>query len=343
MKIMKRMKSIYMKYAVTMLIAALVIGTFMALATSNSAAEEVKYTFYYVDHGTPGNPFWTVYFKGIEDATEWLVARGVKVKHLSASADLKKQIDMLKVAVAADPDGIITTMIDPKSFDPILKPAIERGIPLMAANVEDPRPREERIPYLCYYGEDTWKSGVEVAQALVEHIKKTGGFEPKHALLCNPQAGHYVWEARLEMFGKTLKEIYGTTSEKIVIGEDPTKALEIIKSYLVKHPETDVICATNWATHFNVDLMRELGKEAGKDVYLTSFDTMPELLEDIKEGKVVCTHDQQQYLQGFLPLIDMYLYKVGTVHPFGIVSTGPIIVDANNVDEVMIGVKAGYR
>jgi len=41
-------------------------------------------------------------------------------------------------------------MMDPKSCDPILKPAIERGIPLLAANVEDPRPREEKIPYLCY-------------------------------------------------------------------------------------------------------------------------------------------------------------------------------------------------
>ncbi len=338
----------YLKYATPILVATLVIGTVLGLAAPKSAegtpVEKKKITIYYVDHGIMGNPFWTIYFKGVEDATKMLAAYGVEVKHLSAEADVKKQIDMLEMAVAANPDGIITCMIDPKSFDPILRPAIERGIPVMAANVEDPRPPEERIPYLCYYGEDTWKSGVEVARAVERYIKETGGFEPKHALLCNPMAGHYVWEARLKMFGETLAETYGTKSEKIVIGEDPTKAREIIRAYLVRHPEVDVICGTNWSTHFTVDLLRELGKEAGKDVYLAAFDLMPELLQDIKEGKVVATHDQQQYLQGFLPLMDMYLYLAKySVHPYGIVGTGPLITDRHNVDAVMEGSKAGYR
>ena len=139
-------------------------------------AAEKKYTFYYVDHGVPGNPFWAVYFKGVEEAAEMLAPHGVEVKHLSAEADVKKQIDMLKQAVAANPDGIVTSIIDPKSFDPILKPAIEKGIAVMAANVEDPRPAGERIPYLAYYGEDTWKSGAELAEAFIRYVKEINGF-----------------------------------------------------------------------------------------------------------------------------------------------------------------------
>jgi len=337
----------HLKYVVLLLAMALVVGGILGLmlsSTAGAASPKKEYIFYYVDHGTPGNPFWSVYYKGIEDAAKWLAPYGVKVKHLAAEADVKKQIEYLKLAVAANPDGIVTSIIDPKSFDPILRPAIKRGIPVMAANVEDPRPPEERIPYLTYYGEDTWRSGVEVAQAVIKYIEERNGFKPKHALLCNPQAGHYVWEARLKMFGETLKKKYGTTYEKIVVGEDPTKAMELIRAYLVRHPETDVICGPVHFTHESVSLVREFGKEAGKDIYLACFDLMPETLQDIKEGKIAATHDQQQYLQGFLPLIDLYLYHTKyQVHPYGRVSTGPIIVDKHNVDTVIEGSKAGYR
>jgi len=338
------MKKRFLWLIVSMVVLSLLIFFNGAPKEKAPEAKVKKYTFYYVDHGVPGNPFWAVYFKGIEEAAAALAPYGVEVKHLSAEADVKKQIDMLKQAVAANPDGLVTTMIDPKSFDPILKPAIAKGLPVMAANVEDPRPVGERIPYLAYYGEDTWKSGVELADAVIRYIKETNGFKPKFVLLCNPMAGHYVWEARLQMVGETLEKAYGTKSEKIVVGEDPTKAMEIIRAYVVKNPNVDMIVAPVHFTHACTTLLPQLGKTPGKDIYLACFDLMAETLQDIKDGKVIATHDQQQYLQGFLPLIDLYLYlEKYKVHPYGIVGTGPIIVDRHNVDSVLAGTKAGYR
>jgi len=326
------------------LIIAMVILAVCVVGTVDAQMKGKKITLYYVDHGTPGNPFWVVYFRGIDDAAALLKPMGVEVKHLSSGADVKKQMDLLRQAVAANPDGLVTSMIDPKSFDPILKPLVDKGVPIMAVNVEDPRPVGQRIPYLAYYGEDTWKSGVELADAFIRYIEQTGGKKPTFILLGNPQAGHYVWEARLQKFAETLQAKYGTKSERIVIGEDPTKATEIVKAYLVKNPKVDVIVTTNWQTHANVALLKSMGKTPGKDVYLAAFDLMPELMQDIKDGTVVCTHDQQQYLQGFLPLMDLYLNLTAySVHPFGIVGTGPIIVDKTNVDSVLAGTKAGYR
>jgi simple sugar transport system substrate-binding protein len=336
-----------MKRRSVLLVVSLIALTLMVVGATTAAAQSKtgkKILLYYVDHGVPGNPFWAVYFKGIDDAAAMLAPFGVEVKHLSAEADVKKQIDMLKQAVAANPDGLALTMIDPKSFDPILKPLIAKGVPIMAANVEDPRPVGQRIPYLTYYGEDSSKSGVEVAAAFIRNINESGGKKPTFVLLCNPMAGHLVWEARLRQFGEALAKEYGTKSEKIVVGEDPTKAMEIIRAYLVKNPKVDVICAPVHFTHANVKLLKDLGKVAGKDVYLACFDLMLETLQDIKDGKVVATHDQEQYLQGFLPLMDLYLYltKYG-VHPYGIVGTGPIIIDKNNVDTVLEGTRTGYR
>ncbi|HVO38053.1 MAG TPA: substrate-binding domain-containing protein [Spirochaetia bacterium] len=332
-----------MKRRVLMVLALIVLAV-CVVGTVSAQMKGKKITLYYVDHGTPGNPFWVVYFRGIDDAAAMLKQYGVEVKHLSSGADVKKQIDLLKQAAAANPDGLVTSMIDPKSFDPILKPLAAKGVPIMAVNVEDPRPVGERIPYLAYYGEDTWKSGVELADAFIRYVERSGGKKPQFILLGNPQAGHYVWEARLQKFAETLAAKWGTKSEKIVIGEDPTKALEIVKASLVKNPKVDVIVTTNWQTHANVGLLKSMGKTPGKDVYLAAFDLMPELMQDIKDGTVVATHDQQQYLQGFLPLMDLYLNLTAySVHPFNIVGTGPIIVDKSNVDSVFAGTKAGYR
>ena len=44
-------------------------------------------------------------------------------------------------------------------------------------------------------------------------------------------AGHYVWEARLQMLGETLEKEYGTKQDKVVVGEDPTKVMEIIRAF----------------------------------------------------------------------------------------------------------------
>jgi simple sugar transport system substrate-binding protein len=330
-----------MRTRLSMLLVLAVVAVLLVGATGLVSAAE-GFTFYYIDHGTSGNPFWTVYYQGIEDAAKMLAPYGVQVKHLSAEADVRKQIEMLEMAIATNPDGIVTSMIDPESFDPILRPAIERGIPVMAVNVEDPR--EDRIPYLTYYGEDTWAGGTALAEAVIRYIEETNGFEPKHILLCNPMAGHMVWETRLNTFGEAMTTKYGSKTTKVVVGEDPTKAMEIIRANLVRYPDIDVIVAPVHFTHANVDLVRTVGKEAGKDIYLAAFDLMPETLQDIKDGKVVATADQQQYLQGFSPLIDLYLYKAKYgLYPSGPVSTGPSIVDRHNVDTVIEGSRAGYR
>jgi simple sugar transport system substrate-binding protein len=59
---------------------------------------------------------------------------------------------------------------------------------------------------------------------------------------------------------------------------------------------------------------------------------------------VVATRDEEQYLQGFLPLMDLYLYLTKSkVHPVDAVYTGPVIWDRNNVDSVLDVMGAGYR
>ena len=40
------------------------------------------------------------------------------------------------------------------------------------------------------------------------------------------------------------------------------------------------------------------------------YDTLPKTLEVLKAGELDFTIDQQPYLQGFLPVLQLFLYKI---------------------------------
>jgi simple sugar transport system substrate-binding protein len=63
------------------------------------------------------------------------------------------------------------------------------------------------------------------------------------------------------------------------------------------------------------------------------FDLVPETLNAIKAGSLDYTIDQQPYLQGFLPVLYLYMYKLsgGLVFPSE-TNTGLLFVTKDNVD-----------
>jgi len=228
-------------------------------------------------------------------------------------------------------------MRDPKTYDAILKPLIDKGVPIMAANIDDPRPRGERIPYLSYYGEDYQKSGVDLAEAVITFVKKTRAKKPQFALLISPVVGNRGWDDRLQRFGERLAKEYGTKSEQITDLDSNQ-----MEAYLAKNPNVDVICAhESWVWYHYLTVLKGVGKTPG-DLYIACIDVSSGILPCIKSAEVVAAHDEQQYLQGFLPLFDLYLYLTkGKVHPIN-VTTG-MIVDKSNADSVQEGTLEGYR
>jgi simple sugar transport system substrate-binding protein len=317
----------------------LLLSLIVLVAGMASAQEAKKLTFYYVDHG-PGPAFWPVYYKGISDAAAMLAPLGVEVKHLSAGAkDMQTQEQMLQQAVAANPDGLVTSIRDPKGYDAILKPLVAKGVPIMAANIDDPRPVGERIPYLTYYGEDQKRAGAELAEAVIAQVKKTGGAKPQRALLVSTGAvGDPGWQERLQSFAERLAKEYGTKSEQITETDGNQMA-----AYLAKNPNVDVLCAhESWTWYRYLGQLKGMGKTPGKDILIACFDSSSGILPYLKDGEVVAAYDQQQYLQGFLPLFDLYLYLTkGQVHPVR-VDTG-MLIDRSSADSIQEGAWAGYR
>ncbi len=292
-----------------------------------------QYTFYLVSHGGPADPFWGVVMKGLKDAGKDF---GVNVVYLGPEKfSLKEFIDLVNSAIAKKPDGLIVTITNPVALDEPLRKAIKMGIPVVAINVPDTRPYEERIPYLVYVGMDEYLAGVYAARRMLQE----GPI--KRAVIAIHEPGHVGLEMRAKGIMDVLKP-KGIPVEKIDITTDPTKALVLMRAYLMKHPDTDAIFTLGpLGAHPAIQLVEEQGL-VGK-VKIGAIDLTTKIIDAIKKGEVVFTIDQQQYLQGYLPVLFLKMYLDHGLIPQDKVLTGPFVVDKSNVDKVEKSVKEGYR
>ena len=315
-----------------LLIAALVVAGLGTVAL----AEE--FTFYVVSHGGPGDPFWGVVMKGMQDAAA-MITNGtedtINAIYLGPAVySLTELVNMLNSAIAARPDGIVATITDPAALDEPLRRAIDLGIPVIAINVPDPRPAGERIPYLFYVGGDEYLSGRKAAERML--AVKT----PTRAVVFIHEVGHHGLELRAQGFIEVMTDA-GVPADKLAIGTDPTQAVEIIRGYFSANPDTDAVFTLGpIGTLPTVTFLREQGL-VGK-VMLGCFDLDEVTLNAIKEGIAMFTVTQQQYLQGYLPIQWLYLYNKYGFLPANDILTGPGFVDASNIGLVEELITQGY-
>ncbi len=305
------------------------IAALMKPAPTQAPTQPTKpeFTFYYVSHGGPADPWWAPVIKGSQDAGKLL---GVKVVYNGPEKfSIQALVNLVESAIAANPDGMIVTITDYKALDEPLRKAINKGIPVIAVNVPDPRPKGERIPYLSYVGQNEYDAGYYLAKYLIDT-----GYKPKRVIIGIHEVGHIGLETRAKGIIDAIKEKYPDVPvEKLDITTDPTKAAEVIKNYLTAHPDTDVIFTLGpLGAHPALQVLDEMGL-SGK-VKLLTIDIDDTILKAIEEGKLLAAVSQQPYAQGFLPVVFMYLYvKYGIIPPEH-VPTGPTVIDKTRLEDV---------
>jgi len=305
--------------------------------TATPAAKPPKYTIYYISHGGPADPWWAPVIKGTKIAGDLL---GVKVVYLGPEKfSIKALVDMLEAAIAKKPDAIIITVTSYEALDEPLRRAIKAGIPVFAVNVYDPRPEEERIPYLGYIGQDNYEAGKVLADAALRLFKEKVGRLPKRAVVGIHEVGHVGLEMRAKG-AKDTCEAHGLPPvDKLDITTEPTKGIEILRAYLKKHPDTELILTVGrLGAHAAMKLVEEEGLE-GK-VFVATVDVDKKIAEGMKKDIVLCAVSQQPFAQGFLPVVAAYLYlEYGVQVPIGNVPlhvrTGPLVITKDLIPTVM--------
>jgi len=290
-------------------------------------AQAPKYTFYHL--------LW-----GMDDANvnfhiasaEAYMAMNKEVEIVTSGTetyDPALHAQLLDTIIASEPDGIFMHISDVDTLLPGLEKAKEMGIPVMSVTShppsEEPLDKLKGLVLPCWVGSDEALIGGAMGEYLLAQNP-----EPKHVIYLITTPGHAGHEARAQAFFDTMPA--GTKTEKLATGQDPEQFKDILKAYLTKNEDVDVIFGMILANKWVADVLDDMGKK-GEIVYFTS-DEAPSSLDGIEQGYITATFTQEFPIQAQLAYNIMYLYKESGMAPVKPIITGPAIVDASNVEIV---------
>jgi simple sugar transport system substrate-binding protein len=317
-----------MKRIVALTAAALLLGAACTGDEGNGGEEpgggQERYSFYVVEHGSSGDPYWEVVKKGAEDAA---ARYDVDLTWLNPEQfSIQKVVDLLNSAIAANPDGMLVTIIDPEAVDPPIRQAIESEVPVIAIDIPDTRPFPEKLPYLFYIGPDDYIGGRRAAETMLEQ----GPIE--RAACAIHEQGSIGLELRCKGFTDVI-EAAGGTVDKLDIGQDPTRVLQAEQAYLAANPDATAILTLGPVGAIpTIQLLEDQGL-AGEILHGT-FDLDPTTNASIKDGSTLFTIDGQPYLLGYQGIEMLYLHNQYGFTLGSDIVTGPAIVDQSNIEQV---------
>ena len=299
-------------------------------STANQAAlvkpSDVRIEF--VTHGPASDPFWSVVKNGVDQASSDL---GVDAKYRAPdSFDIPQIQRNFDSAIASSPDGIAASIVDPDAIGSKVKEAVNKGIPVVALNAG--LDIWQKVGALNYVGQTEFEAGVEAGKRMAEAGVKT-------ALCINHQQGTATLDQRCSGFEKGLK---GSVKQVAVDGSDPTAVRNGVRGALRQNSSIDGILTLG--PQGAVPTLKELeGSGKLSNIKFATFDLSPEVLQAVKNGKMLFAIDQQQFLQGYLPVLFLAHYIEYLLHPVGVIPTGPNLVTKDTAQKVIKLTKAGIR
>jgi len=277
-----------------------------------------------------GEDFFRPVKKGMLDASRMM---GVECTFTGTEdVDVEAQAELVRRALADGYDGIAISLIDPVAFDDVVQEAVDRGIPVVAFNVDDHSTPNPRLSAVC---QNLYQAGRSMGQGAAEVIPARG-----KVLMTLHSEGISALDDRLRGAQEVLKE-KGITWEVVVTGIVPEKAVGVIAKALKADPEIKMVLCTGQVDTEAAGLAIER-EFKGKGYAAAGFDLSPEILRLIKAGVIKFTIDQQPYIQGFYPVMQLALYCRYGIRPSSM-DAGAGMITKENVASVTELSKKDYR
>ena len=255
-----------------------------------------SYKFVFVNHVTT-NPFFTPTQYGAADACKLL---GCSYQWTgSETSNVNQMVNALNTAVTAKADGIAVALIDLHAFNAPVEAAIKAGIPVVAYNADAPGNAR-----LSYIGQDLKKAGEKMGERIVADV----GSGDVALFIATPGSANL--QPRIEGAEKAIKASgKPITTHSVATGAAVAGEQSTIEAYYQSHKGLKGMYAVDGgSTESLAKVMQKLGL-AGK-VKAGGFDLTEQTINLLKAGQIEFTIDQQPYLQGFLPTLQLFLYKV---------------------------------
>lgn len=295
---------------------------FKAIATAAGltlAGQGMAQDIVVVAHGQANDPFWSVVKNGVAKAGE---DTGANVEFRSPETfDMVQMSQMIDAAVNQEPDGLVVSIPDADALGPSIQRAVDAGIPVISMNSGGDVAHD--LGALLHVGQSEFDAG----KAAGEKLAELGGSK---AICVNQEVGNVSLDQRCEGFA----EGFGNTVEVVPTQNDPAEVQAKVRAALESDPDVDTVLglSASLVGEPAVAAAEALGRD---DLLIASFDLSAGFLQAIADGKAAFAIDQQQFLQGYLPVAFLALNANYGLIPGGDVPSGPNLVTQDKAAQVI--------
>lgn len=323
----------------TILLAALmVLGVASISLAADKHFEGIRVVFF--PGGSPGGPFAGVVYRGALAAEKDL---GCKVEYVWSDWNPDKMIAQFKDAVARRPDAIcIMGHPGVVAFAPLVDEARRKGIIVTSGNTGLPAIEEKyKADGFGYVGQELYPSGVNLAKSAAQRAGlKRGDRAMVWGLIAQETRGLRSKGCvdALEEMG--IKVDYIEISDSI--NADASLGTPVFTGYVSANPDVKLIITDHGALTATAETYMRTSRKRPGDIYIAGFDLSAATVDAVKKGYVGVVLDQQPWLQGYLPILQVCLakkYGFSGLH----IDTGAALIDKSNIDFVAPLAQKGIR
>jgi simple sugar transport system substrate-binding protein len=317
--------------------------------TAGASGGNCSYTFAVITHGDNGS-FWSVVYKGAKDAAKEL---GCKLSEVygsqqqgQAEPDDNAENAQIQDAINAHVSGIVVSDHDPSLMNSTIASAVAAGIPVVTLNAGcDPTDLAATHAITCV-GQPEQVAGNQAGATFkgqgltnilcVIHQSGQNLLDRCNGIAQALGVGQTCSTGSAPASGPACTELILSTPNA---ASNPTQADQQVISYLQAHPGINAVMTLNSAIATAL-----VTAESGKSIKIGTFDLDSQVVSDLQNGSLDFAIDQQQYLQGYLPIVSLFLYLKAhgnSVSPGNVLDTGPLVVTKSNVSQVQAAIGAG--
>ncbi|WP_158542931.1 substrate-binding domain-containing protein [Phytoactinopolyspora halophila] len=281
--------------------------------------------------GGQGTPFTNNVHNGYMAAAEDL---GADVTYFFSEWSEEQMVQQFREAMALDPDGM-AVMGHPgeEAMGPLIDEAYEQGIQVTVVNVELPESQEEYGPQgTGYVGASNYDAGRRLAEEAVERAEAESGDEAFVWGLLSQEGRGERTEGVVDGFEDAGLEVVYQEIDQATNADAPA-GTPTFTGVMASNPDISIVVTDHGDLTATAQTYMEAADLDQDDVYFAGFDLNPASVDAIQSGYLDLLIDQQPFLQGYLPILQICLTQTyGFSGLF--VDTAGSFIDADNVDAI---------
>jgi simple sugar transport system substrate-binding protein len=284
-----------------------------------------------VTHGQAADSFWLIVRNGIEIAAK---ETDSDVDYRSPEKfDPQAMARLIDEAVASEPDGLVVTIPDAAALSKSVRAAVAAKIPVISTN--SGLEVSHQLGCLMHIGQAEEAAGRKAGQKM-----KSMGI--KEAIILNQEVGNVALDERIKGFRAGFEGPFHHV-QVLAVKINFQECQDLVYDYLQNNPAVDGVMALGpTAAEPALAAIAQLGKTG--QIKLCTFDISPSVIAALAKKQMEFAIDQQEWLQGYLPIVFLANYiRYGSIPQNDFIMTGPNVVTSENAGKVVNLLSLGFH